>query len=39
MDTQPARSEVGEGSLLSVIDWDQYHTTESEVGLEAHPCS
>jgi len=28
-----ARPEVGEGSALSAIDWDQYRTTESEVAL------
>jgi hypothetical protein len=28
---KPARREVGEGSSLSAVDWDQYHTTESEV--------
>jgi hypothetical protein len=27
----PARREVGEGSSLSAVDWDQYCITESEV--------
>jgi hypothetical protein len=27
----PARREVGEGSAISSVDCDQYHTNESEV--------
>lgn len=32
----PARREVGEGSSLPAVDWDQYCITESEVALGKH---